>query len=109
MLNEFCLPMTLTHLSLSKGDKHIVHNLDFDLVEIAASEDEAWERLTHSIRAYVEFGLGKGWKNCILHKAPTRYWDLLADLPARFMEPITVANCRAPVVRVELDEAVYAA
>jgi hypothetical protein len=101
-LQEFSLPTTITTLVAQVNGKHIVHCLDFDLVETGASPEEAWSRLTLTIKSYVEFGLGKGWGHSIRHRAPQRFWDAVTeDLPVRFRAPIKIANVTVPVIKVE--------
>lgn len=103
---EFSLPTTLTTLTgkLVRGrhtGKHVAHCLDFDLVEIADTEDEVWDRLTATIITYVEFGLSKGWSSSIRHRAPDRFWNVLTpQVPVKFMPPITIANKSVPVIEV---------
>jgi len=101
-LDDFSLPTTITILSGEIAGKHIMHCLDFDLVEMAESDDEAWSRLACTVRTYVEFGLSKGWKESIRHRAPQRFWDVLKPgIPAKFRPPILIANKSVPVIKAE--------
>jgi hypothetical protein len=60
----FNLPMMLTFLE-SKNGHHVVHSLDFDIVSVADTEHEAWEKARLAVKTYVEFGLSKGWYDYI--------------------------------------------
>jgi hypothetical protein len=101
-LQEFSLPTTITALAAKVNDKYIAHCLDFDLIETANTEEEAWSRLTFTIKTYVEFGLGKGWGHSIRHRAPDRFWDAVSqDVPVRIKAPIKIANVTVPVIKVE--------
>jgi hypothetical protein len=104
-VEEFSLPTTITALSAEiEGGRHVAHCLDFDLVETAASEDEAWARLVCTVKTYVEFGLSQGWNNCIRHRAPERYWNLLTPkVPVKFMPPLRIANFASPVIKAEVE------
>jgi hypothetical protein len=102
MLEEFSLPTTITVLSGEIAGKHIAHCLDFDLIETAETEDDACSRLIRTVKTYVEFGLGKGWGNCIRHRAPQRFWDVLkVGIPAKFGAPILIADVSVPVIKAE--------
>lgn len=102
-MNEFSLPTTLTTLSgRLRDNRYVAHCLDFDLLEIANTDEEAWSRLTRTIKTYVEFGLSKGWNESIRHRAPQHYWDALTpDVPVKVMPPIMIANISSPVIKVE--------
>jgi hypothetical protein len=101
-LNEFSLPTTITILTGEVNGKHIAHCLDFDLLETAATEEEASSRLDLTLKTYVEFGLGKGWNHCIRHRAPQRFWKAITqDMPVRFRPPITIFSVTVPVIGVE--------
>jgi hypothetical protein len=101
-IEEFTLPTTITILTGEIRGKHIAHCLDFDLLETSHDEEEALRRLDCTIKTYVEFGLGKGWKGSIRHRAPQRFWDALTpDLPVKFSKPIMIANTTVPVIKAE--------
>src|ERR1039458_10689284 len=74
MRRPFRLPMTLTHLITQSSEKRfVVHSLDFDLVEVGATREEAWDRLALAVKSYVEFGLSKAWDDYIIFPAPDEY------------------------------------
>jgi hypothetical protein len=96
----FSLPMMLTFLE-SKNGNHVVHSLDFDLVSVADTEDEAWAKLRIAVKTYVEFGLSNGWKEHIFSPAPPEFWNKITpELTTRIMEPITLGETEKKVVAV---------
>jgi len=96
----FNLPMMLTFLE-SKNGHHVVHSLDFDIVSVADSEHEAWDKARLAVKTYVEFGLSKGWPEHIMFSAPQEYWDKITpDTNTRIAEPIMIANVEKKVVAV---------
>jgi len=101
--------MTLTHLLCTNG-KAVAHSLDFDLVSVASTEEEATKKLRLAVKTYVEFGLGKGWDDYILFPAPKRYRDKLTpDVPAQIGPPIEIASDERAVLVVRPHEAFAAA
>jgi hypothetical protein len=97
---SFNLPMMLTFLE-SKNGHHAVHSLDFDIVSVADSEEVAWNKLRIAVKIYVEFGLGKGWKNHIMFNAPQECWDKITpELTSRILEPITLGDTETKVIAV---------
>jgi hypothetical protein len=97
---SFNLPMMLTFLE-SKNGHHAVHSLDFDLVSVAESEDEAWAKLRLAVKTYVEFGLSNGWKDQIVFPAPKEFWDKITpDVSTRILEPITLGDTEKKVIAV---------
>lgn len=97
---SFNLPMMLTFLE-SKNGHHAVHSLDFDLVSVADSEDEAWSKLRLAVKTYVEFGLSNGWKDHIVFPAPKELWDKITpEVSSRILEPITLGDAEKKVIAV---------
>ena len=97
---SFNLPMMLTFLE-SKNGHHAVHSLDFDIVSVAGSEEEAWQRMRLAVKTYVEFGLSNGWKEYIVFNAPKEYWDKITpDVTTRILEPITLGDMEKKVIAV---------
>ena len=96
----FNLPMMLTFLE-SKNGNHVVHSLDFDIVSVADTEAEAWEKVRLSVKTYVEFGLSRGWSEHIMFPAPQEYWDKITpDTSTRIADPIMIANTEKKVIAV---------
>ncbi|MGA2903629.1 MAG: hypothetical protein ABSD98_07350 [Candidatus Korobacteraceae bacterium] len=101
MRQDFQLPMTLTHLVTHPGDKTVLHSLDFDIVTVDNSEEEAWERHVQSVKTYVECGLSKGWQQYIRFRAPDEAWaQLTPDTPVRIMPPIVIEGRQTTVYAV---------
>ncbi|MGB8063354.1 MAG: hypothetical protein WCF26_15790 [Candidatus Sulfotelmatobacter sp.] len=97
---SFNLPMMLTFLE-SKNGHHAVHSLDFDIVCVENSEEQAWNKLRLAVQTYVEFGLSRGWKEHIMFNAPKAFWDKITpDVTTRILEPITLAGTEKKVIAV---------
>src|SRR5947209_6399073 len=103
MRRPFRLPMTLSHLITQTNDnRFVVHSLDFDLVEGGATREEAWDRLTLAVKAYVEFGLSKTWDDFIIFPAPDEYKrQITKDMVITLMPPIEIANTSQPVMAMQ--------
>jgi hypothetical protein len=103
--------MTLSHLVTRTSDnRFIAHSLDFDIVEVGASRAEAWGNLTLAVKAYVEFGLSKGWDDFIIFPAPNRFKrQITKDMVIEIMPPIEIANTMQPVMSVQAHEALAVA
>lgn len=96
----FNLPMMLTFLECQNGH-HSVHSLDFDIVSVADTEDEAWEKARLAVKTYVEFGISNGWTEHIPFPAPQEYWDMITpDVSTRIVPPITIADSEKKVIAV---------
>ena len=110
MPRQFQLPMTLTHLVTKTDGRCVAHSLDFDIVEVGANEEEAWERLTAAVKAYVEFGLSKGWDDYILFDAPDEYQrKITPDMEVQIMPPLEIASKPRNVIRMRPHESKRAA
>jgi hypothetical protein len=98
--SNFDLPMVLTFLESSNGN-HVAHSLDFDLVAVADSEEEAWMKLRIAVKTYVEFGLSNDWKEYIKFSAPQQFWDKITpDVPSRILEPIVLGAAHKKVLAI---------
>jgi len=89
---QFNLPATVTFIFSKDGEKTVAHALDFDLVSVADTEEEAKRKIRLAVETYVEYGLSKNWVDEILFLAPDEYWDKLENATIRIMEPIEVAD-----------------
>lgn len=101
----FALPM-MTILGCRQDDtgKHIAHALDFDIVCVGQSEQEAIDKIRLSLTAYIEFGLSNGWNDDIVFHAPQEFWDKLSvNTPIRLMDPIYVQDKRVPLAYVTVN------
>ncbi len=111
MRRPFRLPMTLSHLvTRTNLNRFVAHSLDFDLVEVGATREEAWSRLTLAVKTYVEFGLSKAWDDFIIFPAPDEFKrKITADMEISIMPPIELANTTQPVMALQAHEAFAAA
>ena len=105
----FNLPMMLTNLMVHNG-KHVAHSLDFDIVCVADTTEEAWSKLALAIKTYVEFGISNAWQESIIFPAPQEYWDKITpDTPLQLRPPITIAGIERKVMEAEVSEDCVAA
>ena len=100
---EFQLPMTATFTQTQREDgKFVAHALEFDLVAVANSEEEATDKIRLAVKIYIEFGLSKGWEDDILFPAPQESWNRLTpDSAISLAAPIEI-NDHRPSRRVFL-------
>lgn len=97
---SFNLPPMLTFLESTNG-YHAVHSLDFDIVSVADSEEEAWRKTRIAVATYVEYGLNNGLKEYIVFNAPKEFWDKITpDVQTRIRESITFADTEKKVLAV---------
>ena len=89
--------------------KHVAHSLDFDLVCMGNTDEQAAENLRLAIKTYIEFGLSQGWNEEIHFRAPQEFWDRLTlDTPLRLGPTIYIDNRSMLVVQAEPSETVAA-
>lgn len=100
MPRQFQLPMTLTHTVTKTDGRCVAHSLDFDIVEFGADENEAWDRLMIAVKAYIEFGLSKGWESSILFDAPNEFQREGQEMEVKMMAPLLIANTKRNVIRM---------
>jgi predicted RNase H-like HicB family nuclease len=93
--------MTAVFTCHSRPDgKFVAHSLDFDLVSVAGTEEEAFRKLRIAVKTYVEHGLSNNWADDIHFPAPTEYWDKFQySKSMTTMDPIRVEDNRMMVVR----------
>lgn len=103
MRRPFRLPMTLSHLiTQTSPNRFIAHSLDFDLVEVGTTRDEAWQRLALAVKTYVEFGLSKAWDDFIIFPAPDEFKrQITKEMVLTLMPPIEIANTAQPVMALQ--------
>ncbi len=78
--NMFTSRMTCAVLvSKTPSGAFQAHALDFDLLCEAPSREKVIEKLELSVKAYIDFGLSKGWSEDIIYPAPQEYWDKAAS------------------------------
>jgi len=109
MSRPFRLPMTLGHIvTQTSSTRFVAHSLDFDLVEIGATEEEAWGNLMLAVKTYVEFGLSKGWDDYVIQPAPEQY-KITEDMEVKMMPPLLIANAKRAVIAMRPHESKRAA
>jgi len=92
-------PMTMFVTTCEEDHDYVAHALDFDIVSVAATEDEAMEKVRLAVKTYIEYGLNNNLDADILYPAPTKFWDKISqDTPVKMMEPITVLDRRVLVI-----------
>lgn len=75
-MDSFKLPMNIVSLCYkSESGKVVGHSLDFDLVCVGETRDEAKAKLRLAIKAYVEYGLENELAAYIRRPAASEYWD----------------------------------
>lgn len=101
----FRLPMTAAFVSYRRTDgKTVAHSLDFDLVAVAESEVQAFNRLRIAVKTYIEYGLSNNWTEDIFFPAPTECWEKFgATASIQTMPPIEIEDDRMIVVRAVVD------
>lgn len=88
-------PMTMFVTVCKEDEGFAAHALDFDIVSVAASEEEAVAKLRAAVTHYIEFGLNNNLDAEILYPAPEEFWNKIPkDAPIKMMEPITVKGQR---------------
>jgi predicted RNase H-like HicB family nuclease len=75
-------------------DDFVAHALDFDLVAVGKTEDEATEKIRWAIKAYIEYGLKNYWEEHIIFRAPQEFANELSpeNITLKIMEPIVVQD-----------------
>ena len=100
----FRVPMTGAFLSHKRPDgKVVVHSLDFDIVAVCDSEDNAFKKVRLAVKTYVEYGLSNNWVDDIPFPAPIEYWERFMNADSmRSMEPIEIEDDRMMVIRATM-------
>ena len=76
----FVLPMSAMVLFYpAKSGGIVAHSLDFDLVCVAPTIEEAGKRIKIAVQGYVEYGIENGLSSYIRRPAPSRFWDLVPE------------------------------
>jgi hypothetical protein len=93
------LPMMMFVTVCPEDEGFVAHALNFDIVSVAATEDEAMEKVRLAVKTYIEYGLNNHLEADILYPAPEEFWNKISqDAPIKMMEPITVKDKRLLVV-----------
>jgi len=89
----FALPMITYFLVTNHPHGTVAHALDFDLVAVAKSAEEAQTKLRKAVKAHVEFGIQMDITKDILFKAPEEFWAAFTpDTTLSIGEPIQIDN-----------------
>ena len=97
----FELPMMSIIQYSEEPDGFVAHALDFDLVAVGQSEEEATEKIRWAIKAYIEYGLKNYWEDHIIFRAPEKLLDEMSPgkTALKIMEPIIVQNRKMGLAR----------
>lgn len=107
----FQLPMSAFTINYQdhKTQKYVAHSLDFDLVCVGDTDEQAADNLRLAMKTYVEFGLSQGWIDEIHFRAPQEFWNRLTpETPVRLGPTIYIDNQSMLVVRAQPSETVAA-
>jgi hypothetical protein len=89
----FSLPMMAVFSVSSTAERTVAHALDFDLVAVAATKDEALRKLRLAVKHHVEYGLENSFDLDILFPAPEQCWSALTpDSNLSIGEPIEICH-----------------
>ena len=89
----FSLPMMAVFSITTHPDRAVAHALDFDIVAVAPSKEEALAKIRAEIKVLVEFGLKRDLKNDIRFPAPEEFWAALTpESTLSIGEPIEINN-----------------
>ena len=110
-MEGFTLPMSTVSLSYTKEPGKVVeHSLDFDLVCVGSTKEEAKAKLRLAIKTYVEYGLENGLAAHIRRPAPTAYWDqILTAKVSGETETIQILDRRIFTTSHEVNDALVEA
>lgn len=103
---HFALPMmTVFHIT-NHPHATVAHALDFDLVSVAGSEQEAVTKLRIAVKHHIEFGIKNGIERDILMPAPDNFWNSLTpNSQLSIGEPLEVESHKiATAYRTTSDE-----
>ena len=93
------LPMMMFVTTCQNEEGFVAHALDFDIVSVAASENEAMEKVRLAVKTYIEYGVNNNFSADVVYHAPQEFWDKISpDTPIKMLEPIIVMDRRLLVV-----------
>lgn len=111
-MDDFSLPFsTMFTWRKASEDRFVAHALDFDLVCVAPTREQALERLSQTTKTYIEFGYSQGWTQFIKFPAPNEFWEAAwkASNKMEQLPPIEIDTKMIFPVAVQEDEAVSVA
>jgi hypothetical protein len=87
------LPMMMFATICKEDNDYVAHALNFDIVSVGPTEEEAVHKMRLAVKTYIEFGLQHNLDDDILYPAPKEFWDRISqDMPIKMMEPIEVMH-----------------
>jgi hypothetical protein len=105
----FQLPTTTMSISYKDAGKCVAHSMDFDLVCVADTEEEASKNLRLAMKTYIEFGLSHQWADEIYFPAPQEFQDRITEkTPVRVGPTILIDDRSMRLIEAEIPEAVAA-
>jgi hypothetical protein len=83
--------LRVVHYLLSERDgKHVAHCLDFDLVCVGSSREQASQKLDNLVKAHIEYALDTGRVVNLTTQAPTHFWRQFFEGKSIDLEPRTI-------------------
>jgi len=104
--NQLDLPM-LTIFAVKAGTgRSVAHALDFDLVAVGVSPEQALQKLRAAVKHHIEFGLKNGLlAQDIRIAAPMECWDKMVNANVTLGEDIEVDHQRIrTITKTVIDE-----
>jgi hypothetical protein len=102
---QLILPMTAIFSVKKTANRAVAHALDFDLVAVGATPEQAIQKLRSAVKYHIEFGF----KNDIdpgdiVNKAPSECWDKVYNGSFTLGEDIEVDHQRIRTMTRVVDE-----
>jgi hypothetical protein len=96
----FELPMMSVIRFCRDEEGFVAHALDFDLVAVGSTENEATEKIRWAIKAYIEYGLKNYWQDHIIFRAPEETANELSPgaTTIKLMEPLAILDRKMSLV-----------
>jgi predicted RNase H-like HicB family nuclease len=97
----FELPMMSVIRYSRDNEGFVAHALDFDLVAVGNTEEEATEKIRWAIKAYIEYGLKNYWQDHIIFRAPEETANELSpgSTTLKIMEPLMILDRKMGLAR----------
>jgi hypothetical protein len=88
-MHPLVFPRTVSVLFRGELGRIVAHNLDFDLVCVGETQEEAELKILAATKRYVEYGLQNNLESKIWRPAPEKFWDMI---PKRNFAPSAPAG-----------------
>lgn len=100
------LPMMAIFTVRTSNKRSVAHALDFDLIAVGSSHEDALSKLRAAVKSHIEFGFRKGLcKDDIQMRAPKACWDKIVNASLTLGEDIEVDHHRIrTITRTVIDE-----